>query len=110
MWGGEVNYFRDYEAIHNLFIIHEDCLSMLTQADRIRDHINMKYFQPAKERKECRIEIRAGDVHREMGLNNAMPAVCSVLGSMKIERQCHVRKTEQRGPHSGANAIFFFEL
>jgi hypothetical protein len=50
------------------------------QADRIRAHSREKYVLPARDRKERRFSIRAGDVLRDLKLvGSRAPAVCSAL-------------------------------
>jgi hypothetical protein len=56
------------------------------------------------------IRIRAGDVHREMSLTNAMPAVCSAIGSTKFDEFADVTRTALTGPANGANVYFTFSL
>lgn len=55
-----------------------------SQAARIRAFIIDHFLQPAISRGETSFDIRAGDIHRLMGLSNAMPAVCSALGGQKL--------------------------
>ncbi len=55
--------------------------------------------------------IRAGDVHREMGLTSAMPAVCSAIGRNKCgelaqAKVVQTRKVRRTAPMS----IFIFSL
>lgn len=54
--------------------------------------------------------IRAGDVHRDMGLTNAMPAVCSAIGSKKFLELAGASLIERAGPANGANVYFTFAL
>ena len=58
----------------------------MTQAEKIRQFALDHYVAPARARGQAVITIRAGDVHREMNLANAMPAVCSAIGSNKFEQ------------------------
>ena len=79
-------------------------------ADQITQHVVSRYLVPAwKENKE-QISIRAGDVHKEMGLRQRMPAVCGVLGSEKFQKLARTHLVDQTGPHQGANAVFTFQL
>ena len=84
--------------------------STMNQADRIRSFVNSKFFGPAKGTGRSHITIRAGDVHRMMGLNNAFPAVCSVLRGGKLQREANVDFLGQEGPLNGANVFFRFDL
>ncbi|MER9456584.1 DUF6884 domain-containing protein [Mesorhizobium sp. M0478] len=82
----------------------------MNQADRIRDFVVSAYIGPARARRFSEVEVRAGDVHREMSLANAMPAVCSALGSNKFEEFAGVRTIERTGPSNGSNARFRFQV
>jgi hypothetical protein len=74
-----------------------------SQADRIRMFALERW--PRGEGKTA-ITIRAGDVHRAMGLPNAMPAVCSALGSHKFASMAGVTLLRTEGPAAGANVYF----
>ena len=58
----------------------------MTQADKIRQFALDHYVAPARAEGLAVVTIRAGDIHREMNLANAMPAVCSAIGSNKFEQ------------------------
>jgi hypothetical protein len=45
-----------------------------------------------------------------MGLYDRMPAVCSALGSKKIESQFNIKRLKVEGPIQGANALFTFMI
>jgi len=79
-------------------------------ADEIRDFAYNRYVQPARQRGERQLTIRAGDVHKEMRLIDRMPAVCGALGTEKFQRMCNVRLVNRQGPTQGANVYFTFEL
>lgn len=51
--------------------------------DNIRRYIFEHYIRPAVEEGNEYIILKAGDIPREMHLNNRMPAVCNALGSKK---------------------------
>lgn len=82
----------------------------MIQANRIRQFVRDHYIAPAKADGHAEITIRAGDVHREMSLTNAMPAVCSAIGSRKFDEFAGVTRTALRGPANGANVYFTFSL
>jgi 5-methylcytosine-specific restriction protein B len=79
-------------------------------ADEIRDFAYKRYIQPAGQRGERQVTIRAGDVHKEMELTDRVPAVCGALGTEKFQRMCNVRLINREGPTQGANVYFTFEL
>lgn len=82
----------------------------MSQASEIRAFVAEMWLEPARSRGDARVTIRAGDVHRAMGLANAYPAVCSVLGSNKFAAEAGVLPVERTGPANGANAYFTFDL
>ena len=82
--------------------MHVDLLHSLvmTQADRIRQFAVDHYITPAKAEGRAEITIRAGDIHRRMGLSNALPAVCSAIGSNKFSEFARVTLRDRAGPVS----------
>lgn len=82
----------------------------MSQADRIRETALESYILPARAAGQPDVIIRAGDLHNEMKLKNAMPAVCSALGSGKFELLAGVRRLEITGPANGANVYFRFDV
>jgi hypothetical protein len=82
----------------------------MTQADRIRQFVFDSYIIPARTKGHETVTVRAGDVHREMRLVSAMPAVCSAIGSNKFEELAKVTTVARRGPANGANVYFEFRL
>jgi 5-methylcytosine-specific restriction protein B len=82
----------------------------MTQADSIREYAYQHYVLPARTRGQRTVVIRSGDVHSEMGLRSAMPAVCSALGANKFEERYRVRKLKAEGPAVGANLYLTFQV
>lgn len=80
------------------------------QADRIRAFVVETIIIPARTRNLPEIEIRAGDIHSGMHLANAMPAVCSAIGSRKFETYAGVTTIARTGPSQGSNARFRFAI
>lgn len=81
-----------------------------TQADRVRRYTNENFVEPARARQEPSIEVVSGDIHRAMRLENAMPAVCSALGSSKFEMLANVKLTDRQGPANSSTVRFSFAL
>jgi len=79
-------------------------------ADEIREFVCENYIKPARERGEKQIAIRAGDVHKEMGLVSRIPAVCSALGTNKFQDLCGIELIRREGPTNGSNVHFTFKL
>lgn len=82
----------------------------MRQADKIRAFAAATYIESARSMSSKGVSIRAGDVHRELGLKNAMPAVCSALGSNKFAVENGLKPIGRSGPSNGSNAVFDFEV
>jgi hypothetical protein len=81
-----------------------------TQADRVRQFACDHYIGPARRDGLVKVIIRAGDVHRDIGLSNAMPAVCSAIGGNRFAQMANVTLAERTGPPNGSNVYFRFTL
>ncbi len=79
-------------------------------ADRIRTFVIQNRIAPARAKGARTVQIRAGDVHTDLGLNNRMPAVCSALDAQKFLDQAKVTLVRREGPHQGGNAEWTFEI
>jgi len=82
----------------------------VTLADRIREFANENYIEPAREGGAREVSIRAGDIHRDMGLHGRLPVVCSALGSNKFLYEADVARVAVDGPLNGANCVLTFEI
>ena len=81
-----------------------------SMADRIRRHARARHIEPARQAGRETISLRAGDVARDMGLNNRVPAVCSALGSKLLLRQARLRLMERVGPRESTTTEFRYEI
>ena len=79
-------------------------------ADRIRENVRARHIEPARQAGRETVTLRAGDVGRDMGLKNRMPAVCSALGSKLFLREARVRLVERVGPRQSTTTEFRFEI
>jgi hypothetical protein len=70
-------------------------------AKGIREYIRSRYLEPARQRRETLVTIRAGDIHRELGLRNRVPNVCQVMESRLLEKEAGVKVSSKQGPPSG---------
>jgi len=82
----------------------------MKQADRIREYVFLTHIQPARGEGQGEVTIRAGDIHRDMQLRNAMPAVCAAIDSRKFHKLADVALLRREGPARGANVYFTFRL
>jgi hypothetical protein len=67
----------------------------------IRDFIRTAYVEPARQRRETLVTLRAGDIHRALGMRNRVPNVCQVMESKLLEREAGVKVSSRQGPPSG---------
>ena len=70
----------------------------LSQADRIRQFAIENYISPTRERNETIVELVSGDLHNAMGLQNSLPAVCSVLEGKALAEQAKVKLLDRHSP------------
>jgi hypothetical protein len=70
-------------------------------ASTIREYIRTRYLEPARLRHETLVTLRAGDIHRELGLRNRVPNVCQVMESKLLEKEAGVKVSSKQGPPSG---------
>ena len=73
----------------------------MSKADQIRRHATEKYVLPARQRKQTRFSINAGDVVREMKITGRAPAVCSALKAGPFLQSNDLRLVGASGPRSG---------
>jgi hypothetical protein len=73
----------------------------MRNADRIRLHGREQYVLPARERKDARFSIRAGDIVRDLKLTDRTTAVCSALKTREFLEENNLRIVEKTGPPSG---------
>ena len=65
-------------------------------------HVIATYVQPARQRREKTIEVRVGNVLKELGWSNRTPSVFSTLSSQAFQKEAGVELIEKRGgPASG---------
>jgi hypothetical protein len=82
----------------------------MSQADGIRSFLIQRYIAPARARGDSSVSIRSGDVHREMNLQNAMPAVCQVLDGRRFHSEAGVRLVARDGPAASSTVAITYEI
>lgn len=106
--GGPVNYLKfgaqklvSYElepSIAATIGVAPSSQSEMSQADKIRRVAKDEYVDPARRRGERSIDIVSGELHRKMGLSNAVPAICSALESEAFCQVANVRLINRSSP------------
>jgi len=70
--------------------------------EQTKKHVISAYVEPARRRGEKTVQVRVGNVQRELGWTNRTPSVYSTLLSKDFQQQAGVELIERRGgPPSG---------
>ena len=77
-------------------------------ANTIRRYARSAYIDPARRRGERVVRITAGEIHKQLHLNNRVPAVCSALASPEFLRENHLLLEKKEGPPSGLSTTVKF--
>lgn len=80
----------------------------MSQADDIRWFVRANFIEPARARGDTSVSVRAGDVQKQMGLSDAIPAVCSAIGSDKFLVDASVSQISREGPQNSSTTVFAF--
>jgi len=82
--------------------------------EQTKRHVIAAYVEPARKRGEKRIQVRVGNVQKELGWINRTPSVFSTLSSREFQQEAGVELIEKiDGPPSGGPSTtwqFVFEL
>lgn len=74
----------------------------MSPTDQTKKHVIKHYVQPARMRGEKTVEVRVGNVLKELGWSNRTPSVFSTLGSQSFQEEAGLQLIEKRGgPPSG---------
>jgi hypothetical protein len=67
-----------------------------------KQHVIEKYIEPARTKGERTIQIKVGNVQKELGWTNRTPSVFSTLSSRDFQKEAGVELIEKKGgPPSG---------
>jgi hypothetical protein len=73
-----------------------------TKSDQTIHHVIRTYVQPARQRGERTIQVRVGNVQKELGWTNRTPSIFSTLGSRKFQQEAGLELIDKcDGPPSG---------
>ena len=73
----------------------------MSDADRIRLYARDKYVLPARQRRQNRFSINAGNIVRELQMAGRAPAICSALKTRRFLQSNDLRLVGASGPKSG---------
>ncbi|MDD9852166.1 MAG: type II toxin-antitoxin system HicB family antitoxin [Gammaproteobacteria bacterium] len=77
--------------------------------EEIRQFAGDKYIKPLWKNGGT-VEVRAGDIHRDMKLDCPMRAVCGALDTKLFREFYNVDLISRKGPHQGADTLFKFKV
>ncbi|MYB37262.1 MAG: hypothetical protein F4Y26_07755 [Gammaproteobacteria bacterium] len=81
-----------------------------SEADRIRLFTFATVITPARNANQQTVTVRAGDLHKEMGLQNRYASVVNALRGRKFAALADVTIVHQEGARVGASTQFTFAL
>jgi len=81
-----------------------------SEADRIRLFTFATVIAPARNANQQTVTVRAGDLHKEMGLQNRYASVVNALRGRKFAALADVTIVHQEGARVGASTQFTFAL
>lgn len=79
-----------------------------TQADAIRQYALANRVMPWRESDGDVLTIRAGDLEREMGLQNVTPNVCNALEGRKFLALANLELVRRDGPHQSTTTTYHY--
>lgn len=80
----------------------------MTIANRIRLHARRRYVLSARNRGQKSFPIHVGEVARDLGLIDRVPAVCSALKTKQFLKDNDLELVETVGPKSGQSTTVVF--
>lgn len=83
---------------------------LIRDADRIRFCALNYYIEPAREKGEARVSIRAGTLASDLFLGNRMRNVCQALKGGKLQKLADVLPPTQSGANDSTSTTFTFKL
>lgn len=81
-----------------------------SDADEIRKYAKVKFVTPARQKGEKTVAFSAYDIHKGLGYNSRMPAVCSAIDAKKFAEFARVKLVKRSGPRQGAATRWTFEI
>lgn len=90
---------------------HSKTAADRVSAEDIRRYLIETYIEPARRAGRDRVgPLRAGDVHRELGLRRRLPLVCSVLDGRRLWDEARVELVSRTGPRQASDAGYTYAV
>ncbi|ULO25097.1 AAA family ATPase [Methylocystis sp. SB2] len=83
---------------------------LIRDADRTRLCALNYYIEPARESGAGEVSIRAGNLAKDMGLQNAFPVICSALSGEKLQKLAKVPVPIHTEPNPSSSTVFTYQL
>ena len=77
-------------------------------SEQIRDHVRLRYVEPARRSRQGRFSVRCGTIEKELGISNRTAQVCSSLKASKFLEPNGLRLVEASGPPSGTSTTVVY--
>jgi 5-methylcytosine-specific restriction protein B len=79
-------------------------------ADQIRQYVLKNYIEPARQRGDSTVHVKASAVHSALGLQSRFPAICSALDSDKFLEYARVTLVNRSGPKQSSSVEWIFAV
>lgn len=79
-------------------------------ADRIRSVAKNYFFEPARERGQIEITIRAREIAETLGLSDDFPNICQALGGKKFKTMIDAVDIRATEPNPSSTTAFTYQL
>jgi hypothetical protein len=85
---------------------------MSITSDQIREHVRMKYVEPARLSHKAQFSVRCGTVEKELGMSNRTAHVCTALKGSKFLDPNGLRLVDTTGPQSktSTTVVYTYEF
>jgi 5-methylcytosine-specific restriction enzyme B len=83
---------------------------LIRDADRIRACALNYHIEPAREAGQASVMIKAGDLGKEIGLQNSNPNICSALLGSKFQEMTGLPKPTYTEPQPSSTTEFTYQL
>lgn len=90
--------------------VEDDPAEVGSDADDIRAAALKLYINPARQKGDAEVSIRAGDLHDALGLDQAHANVCQALGGAKFQQLAKVPPPRVEGPGQSTTTTYHFSL
>ena len=80
----------------------------VTHSELVRSYVERTAIVPARRAGQSEFAVKAGDVHRALGLSNRVPLVCQALRSKQLLVRNGLELKSEKGPRSGLSTTMEF--